>query len=203
MNLEEYESQWRAHDHGGQPPEDTSLILNQVRMQHRDFERKLVQRDISEVAAAVLVAGFFGAQGFWLRSWPMLLCAAGGVFVGAFFIIDRVIQSGRRPKVEDTTISYLTASLAQVKHQIWLLRNVFWWYLLPLVPGLAVFLGLSIWDARRQGIGEQVVALAVAAICAAAFWVVFRINQREVRNSLEPQRQELEAMLQRLESDVR
>ena len=45
--------------------------------------------------------------------------------------------------------------LSSHEHQIWLLRNVFWWYLLP--PGLSIlaFFGQIAWETAPFAIGQH------------------------------------------------
>ncbi len=72
--------------------------------------------------------------------WELLLMGACVTFVGVFMLVDRWRQRRRRPAHDGTLRACTEASLAEVEHQIWLLRNIFWWYLLPcLIGGLGLF----------------------------------------------------------------
>jgi hypothetical protein len=55
------------------------------------------------------------------------------VWIAGFMTIDRLRQRQRQPAAGDALRSHLEHSLDGMKHQIWWLRSVFWWYLLP--PG--------------------------------------------------------------------
>ena len=59
----------------------------------------------------------------------------------------------------------MESSLAQVEHQIWLLRNVFWWYLLPLALATLAFFGQVAWQVRSGG---WLMALVVGLVVIAA-----------------------------------
>jgi hypothetical protein len=118
--------------------------------------------------------------------------------VGLFFVFDRLKHPRAQTVVGDSLHSTIEASLLQVQHQIWLLRNVLWWYLLPLVPGITAFLVSTSWQSRGSGVAEQIVIAIVGLICAVMFWYAHRLNQREIRVSLEPRRVELEELRTRL-----
>ena len=56
-------------------------------------------------------------------------------------ITDRIIQKRRQPKLAEILTNCTKTSLYQVNHQIWLLKKVLWWYLLPLGVAIAIFMG--------------------------------------------------------------
>ncbi|MGB7746079.1 MAG: RNA polymerase sigma factor [Verrucomicrobiia bacterium] len=62
------------------------------------------------------------------------------------------------------------ASLIQVNHQIWLLKNIFWWYLLPVLLGLGVFIVSLIWKLRHDGPFGIIFLAGYALFCGLFFW---------------------------------
>jgi thiosulfate reductase cytochrome b subunit len=88
--------------------------------------------------------------------------------------------------------------LIQVKHQIWLLRNVFWWYLLPFQVGIGALICSVSWQARLAGLTVIMGLAGFALVCGLLGWGVYRLNQSAVRTTLEPRRQELETLLSSL-----
>ncbi len=201
MSFDDVQANWQAHDHPTRLNIDADLLLKEVSRNHRSMESALIQRDLAEVIAAAIVTGGFGCLAVLMREWSLFLCAAGGLFVGAFFVADRFIQRRRRAVPGVSLHSYIQASLAQVDHQIWLLRNIFWWYLLPLVPGIFAFLASLAWKTPRNGTVEQLIIASVGAICVASFWLAYRINLRAVKNTFEPRRIELEALFASLKQE--
>lgn len=195
MSVQDLHSDCQPHDQENRQNVDADQVLMEVRRNHRALELSLYRRDVSEIVAAALVTCVFGGFAVQMRDWTLFLCSAGGLFVGLFFVVDRWIQYRRRPIFDDSLQSCIQASLVQVNHQIWLLRNILWWYLLPLVPGLVVFLGSLSWKMLAAGVIEQFVIAAVGLFCALVFWWVYRLNQQAVKNSFEPRREELEALL--------
>jgi hypothetical protein len=94
--------------------------------------------------------------------------------------------------------------------QIWLLRNIFWWYLLP--PGISImafFVHLN-WTWRDRlvarllskdwldvldALGHAVPFVVVIGVYCFIYW----LNQYAVRTQLEPRRQELLTLLMSFE----
>jgi hypothetical protein len=200
MNFEEMQSKWQSQGHGLSLQIDATLLMREVQRNYKTFESQLWRRDVNEVLAAVLVTGGFAALSIALGEWSLLLCALGGLFIGVFLVVDRVKQNRLRSAQADTLQSMLETSLSQVQHQIWLLQNILWWYLLPLIPGVVVFLASVAWQSAGSGIVEQLVIAGVGLICAVTFWQVYRINLLEVTKRLEPRRRELEELLASLSS---
>jgi hypothetical protein len=89
------------------------------------------------------------------------------------------------------------SSLQQVEHQIRLLRNVFWWYLLPLALPMLAFFGQVSWRGREMPPrwGAPVFFAIGAAIVALVFTGVYKVNQYAASAGLEPRRRELQELL--------
>lgn len=195
MNFDDLQSTWQSHDHGTRLSIGASLLLNEVRRNHQALESSLLRRDIVEVVTAIVLTGVFGVLAVRLNEWTLLLCSFGCLFVGTFFVVDRWLQSRRRPVSDDSLQSCIQASLVQVHHQIWLLKNIFWWYMLPLIPGMAVFLVTVAWKLREAGLVGLLLVAAVGLFSALVFWGVYLLNQQGVKKSLEPRLAELEVLL--------
>ena len=194
MSFEDLQSKWQSLDPGARLNIDPKLLFNEVRRNHRSMETMLWRRDLNEMSAAAVVTVVFAFVAYWIREWSLLLCAAGGLFIGLFFVVDRVKQRRLRSPADDSLSSTIEASLRQVEHQIWLLKNVLWWYLMPLAPGMIAFLVSAYWQTNKDGLAEQLVVGIVALICAVAFWQVYRVNQGAIKQMLEPRRLELEEL---------
>jgi hypothetical protein len=96
--------------------------------------------------------------------------------------------------------SSVERSLVQVEHQIWLLRNVFWWYLLP--PGVPMMIWLAhfSWSSGRHSIVGAIAAFGVMALFFLLVgWFIYWLNQYAVRKQLEPRRKELQTLLKGLD----
>jgi hypothetical protein len=83
-----------------------------------------------------------------------------------------------------------------VWHQIWLLRNVWWWYLLPLFVGANVCFTGTV--ARVEPQNALRVGCGYFVFCVLLFWGIYWFNQFAVRKSLQPRLKELDALLEDL-----
>jgi hypothetical protein len=85
-----------------------------------------------------------------------------------------------------------------------LLRNVFWWYLLPFAIAILAFFGQVSWQMAIET-NEWLPALGfgtfLSAFIFALYYWIYYINQRAVRTQLEPRRQELLALQASLSED--
>ena len=115
-------------------------------------------------------------------------------------LVDRRLQHRQRPNANASLRACIEISLFQVNHQIRLLKNIFWWYLLPLAIGVGVWIINVSWEIPPQGRLSRVELAGLllgssVIICGLTFWLVFWLNQFAVRNDLEPRRKELETLL--------
>ena len=95
----------------------------------------------------------------------------------------------------------MNESLTQVEHQIWLLRNVFWWYLLPpSISMMAFFLHVA-WMSTTVWWEFVLVAGGFGLSLLVVYGWIYWINQWAVRNQLEPRRQHLLKLVANLENE--
>jgi len=115
-----------------------SLSVDNVFRDAQEFERRIRQRNRREILAGVLVILGFGV-GLWRG--PNLVARVGCALVmaGALFIIYRLrTRAVASPIPLDTHAHALAAYRRELEVQRDLLRTVTSWYLLPLLPGVAV-----------------------------------------------------------------
>jgi hypothetical protein len=193
MTFEELQTSWQE-----QPIPDTVVIkeetlLSITRRNQQDFLAAVLRRDFCEVAVCVLLVVFFLHLSINSKSISMLIMTVWCLYVGSFFIIDRHIQKKRQPVYEDTLTCCLQQSLNQVNHQIWLLRNILWWCLLPIGIGLPIgFIleGVPFWSKLY---------VIVATFEVSVFYGIYRINQHAVLYGLLPRRNEILTLLSQLD----
>jgi len=137
---------------------------------------------------------YFMQRGLRTSDWTDCLVALAGFSVGTFMVVDRLMQRHKRPVASAALVGCLESSLHQVNHQIWLLKNVFWWYLLPLGAALGVSIAVSGWHARHQA-SQLIGWCGYGVVCILLDWFLHWLNQAAVETSLEPRRRELEALL--------
>jgi len=201
MNFEDLQKTWQSSNPAATITISTDALLKEVRRNQKQFWTMIFCRDAREVVIIFLLALYFGYGGLWQNNWTLILIALGCFFVCAFFIVDRVIQRGKRPLTNESLKACLETSLHQVNHQIWLLKNILWWYLLPVVLPLGIFAFVDLWNSRHDGAVAVARCIVYILFCIFLYWGVYWINQFAVRRTLMPRRQELEGLLAGLGAD--
>lgn len=193
MTLEEYREAWRRQDAGAGDGPEAERLLARVRERSEAFDQRIRRHDRRETLAACAVALFFGWElltaGSWLEGAGALVIVVSAAFV--VWWLRRARRAGRAERADRPVAQQLRVHLARVEEQIRLQETVLWWYLGPPGVGVALFvLGLD-----AGPLATALVLGAVVVVYAAVWWM----NQRTVRRDLEPRREELQRMLERLE----
>lgn len=175
---------------------DPGLVLNEVRRNERQFAAMIFRRDLREIGGALLLVPVWIYLGMLTDSpWSWYLAVPTLLWIAGFMTVDRLRQRRRQPAPGDTLRSHVVRSLAQVEHQIWLLRNVLWWYLLPPFGAIMVFPAQRAWQSRDDGWPALGEFAGVALTFVFVGWVIYWLNQYAVRKELEPRRKELQDLL--------
>jgi hypothetical protein len=203
MNPDDYKQAWQTQASQTRLTIDAELLLKEVRRNQWHFTATIFWRDVREVGTALLMVPLWFYMGAKLAlPWTWYLTVPALVWIAGFMLADRMRHRRQPPEPGESLRQRVESSLAQVEHQIWLLRNVFWWYLLPLVLPMLAFLGQIAWETRsRDWLAPLVVApmvLVVVVVFAGVYW----LNQNAVRSALEPRRQELEALNMSLKDET-
>src|SRR5262245_6429398 len=145
MNFEDLQKSWQNQ---GRTPItiNSDLLLKEVRRNQEQFRTMIRGRDLREVTVFLMLVPSF-AFGGWLMHWSLYLCAFACAVEAAFFVLDRRLQEKKTPDLHESLKDCAATSLAEVTHQIWLLRNVHWWYLLPLFLPMILFFAWCAWSA--------------------------------------------------------
>src|SRR5436305_1905971 len=136
MNLDDFEKSWRSQS--ATISINADVLLSEVRRNQKQFRTTIYLRDVREVGVAAVLIPVFIVMGRALHNWTNYLVAAACFFVGAYILVDRLRQRRHSPELGDSLRNCVAASLAEVRHQIWLLRNILWWYLLPLFVPITI-----------------------------------------------------------------
>lgn len=165
-----------------QPTEPPTIRPEDLRRKLNKFERRVFWRNLREYAAGAVVIAGFGHYG-WKLHGLLVHIGAGLMIAGTLTVM---FELHRRASVRtvpadlglSTCIDFHRKSLERQRDA---LRKVLIWYLLPVVPGLAIFdIGLAInqWKANPVDLHHFVLASLVSpAIVAAVFFGVWRMNQ--------------------------
>lgn len=178
---------------------DASLLLNEVRRNERQFAATISWRDLREIGVSLVLVPvwvFLGVKQSLPWSWYVVILAL--LWIAGFMFVDRVRQRSQQPAPGDDLLTCIKKSLAQVEHQIWLLRNVQWWYLLPLFATLLVWPAHHAWNTRDNGWQTLGELAGMAFTYLVVFGVVYWVNQYAVRKQLIPRQQELKQLWESL-----
>ena len=129
MNPDPIKPAWQAQP---RPAIDAEQLLAEVRRDRQQFAATLFWRDVREVGLSLLMVPLWFYLGAALAlPWTWYLMVPTLVWYAGFFLADRLRYPRRPPDSGQPLVRCVKESLAQVEHQVWLLRNVGWWGLLP------------------------------------------------------------------------
>ena len=200
MNFEDFEKSWQTQGGGKKISLNADVLLSEVRRNQQQFRTTIFLRDFREVGVAALMIPVFIWIGWRWHNWTNYLVAAACFFVGGYILFDRWRRRGAAPALGDALKHCAATSLAEVRHQIWLLKNILWWYLLPLFVPLVISI---CWPAlrSRDPVLEKLALLFPIGSIVLVYWFLYWLNQHAVRKCLKPREQELEKLLNELEPE--
>lgn len=206
MNFEEMQNAWRSQGEGFKMTIDSSLLFHEVKRNHQYFSAIVFWRDFRECFVSFLLTAFFLYVGIKSQFLSLVFLAVTVAWVGAFIIGDRLRQK-RKSKPEPISLrNTIEVSLQEVSHQVWLLKNVLWWYLLPPAVGMVVFYS-AVLRIALPAVDIPIVRHSLIWIIGGilfailVFWGVYKLNQAAVRQELLPRKRELEELLASLSED--
>jgi hypothetical protein len=161
--MDDFKNLWQ-----NQELETMKISLTELRAKASAFEKRIRQRNLREQAACLIVTICFG----WLvfRPSPLIprisfaLMMAGSIYVAWHL---HVKGSAKAPPSALAGASCVEFYRRELEKQRDLVRNVWRWYLGPLIPGMAL---LVIWGRWKT--------LPFATLSVAAFWMIDRMNRR-------------------------
>jgi len=205
MEHDALQQTWRSQN-SQQTTVDVESLLSLVKRNHCDFRSRIVARDVTEIGTALFLTVLFATYGEFSAVWSWLVLAAGCLFVAVFMLVDRHRQKRMSASRSETLAEWLEKSRLDIEHQIWLLRNVFWWYLLPPLVGMTAVFVHRVWLEPGTGPALFIVTATFSgaiAIVGIVFYGVYLLNQRAVREELRPRLEELQSLAESLNRDPR
>ncbi|WP_088258116.1 hypothetical protein [Fimbriiglobus ruber] len=202
MDPDNFQQAWKTQSSQTRLTIDTELLLKEVRRNQRYFVAMIFWRDVREVGTCFLMVPLWLYLGVKHSSpWTWYLMVPALLRVAGYMLADRMRHKRRPAEPGEPLRQRVQSSLAQVEHQIRLLGNVLWWYLLPLALSVLAFFGQFAWQERAGGWWTALAVAMVVAFAGAVFAGVYWLNRYAVRSALEPRRSELEALLKSLEDE--
>lgn len=195
MTFDELRKTWQWQKNDTEIRVTSDILFREVQGNKKSFEATIFWRDVREVGAGILLFGWVGHFAITSKTWSLFPLAFAGLFIAVSMVIDRIIQKRRSPVFGDNLKGCVQSSLSQVEHQIWLLRNVFWWYLLPVLIGAMVITAQLAWEWRDNSSLFWPHVIISTAIWTFLTWGIYKLNQYAVRKYLQTRRQELAELL--------
>ncbi len=147
MSLDKYQQAWKAEASQVQVTVDADLLSKEVQKTHEAFRSMVFWRDVREVGTSLVMIPIWFVMGIVMSlPWTWYLTVPALLWIAGFMLVDRRRHPQRPSDPGEPLLFYVKESLAQVEHQIWLLRNVFWWYLLPPSISLMAFFTDVTWQ---------------------------------------------------------
>ena len=167
-----------------QPMESAEISLAEICRKADKFERRIFWRNLREYVAGVVVIAFFGYYISIFHS-PLTRAGCGLVIAGTLFIGLTLQKRGPSKAIPaDLAIRSCTEFLSkELQRQCDLMRSVWLWYLLPLVPGLLVFESGLLAQALQQvnassHLRSVVTPFAITIVLSAVVFIgVWKLNQ--------------------------
>ncbi|QDT72743.1 serine hydrolase domain-containing protein [Lacipirellula limnantheis] len=202
MDPDQLQQAWRAQSSQTRVTVDADLLRKEVERNQRDFGATILRRDAVEIGVALLLLPYWVYKGLTSSlPWTWWLTVPAILWVVGYFLADRRRYPQTPSSPGTPLLDCVKNSLGQIEHQIWLLRHVFWWYLLPFTISILAFfahVSLQTSEGWLEAIGTG--SLSFGFLIALYSFIDY-INQRAVRTELEPRRRELLALLASLNGD--
>jgi hypothetical protein len=163
-----------------QPTEGIKMSAHAIRLRAGKFERKISNRNIREYLSSLLAAMAFGY--FLVTTHDVLVRTAYVLFIaGLGWVVFQLHRKGSAKTMPEamgasTSIQFFRAALERQRDVV---KNVWPWYLAPLVPGFVV---LTIGYAMARPFPAGFISAALLDACVAAlFYGVWMMNARAAR----------------------
>src|SRR3954465_8677894 len=147
MDPDKLKQAWQTQTSQTRLTIDAELLVKEVRRNQQHFPATIFWRDVREVGISLLMVPLWVYLGIRQSSpWTWYLTVPALLWIAGYMLADRLRHKRQPEESGEPLRQHVASSLAQVEHQIWLLRNVFWWYLLPLALSLLAFLSQVAWQ---------------------------------------------------------
>src|SRR5262245_18995698 len=129
MDPDSFKQAWQTQTSQARLTIDAELLLKEVRRNQRYFTAMIFWRDVREVGISLLMVPVWLYLGVKHSSpWTWYLTVPALLWIAGYMLVDRMRHERQPPEPGDPLRQSVESSLAQVEHQIGLLRNVLYWY---------------------------------------------------------------------------
>ena len=157
-----------------QSVEPVQMSLEEIRQKAEKFQKRIRYRNLREdVGAAIAFAGF----GYFSWKFPEMRLSFALIAAGTLYVLYQLHTKGAARTVPEALAlgTCLEFHRRELERQRDLLRGVWKWYLLPLVPGILAVLAVSLLHLPPA---KWVRTLPIVVFWAAGFYGIWRLNDR-------------------------
>ena len=202
MSLDKLQQAWEAESSHLNATFDPNRLSKEVDHSHKSFQSTIFWRDVREVGTSLVMVPIWLVLGSMLSlPWTWYLTVPAMLWIAGFMLVDRKRHPQHASVPGEPVLIGASKSLAQVDHQIWLLRNVFWWYLLPPSLSIMAFFVQIAWTTSDGWLEFAAFAGFLGLFLFLLYGWVYRVNQSAVRDQLEPRRNDLRKLISYLEDE--
>lgn len=174
---------WQASGEIGDTP-----ALVEIRARADKFYRRIRRRNTIEYVACILVVLIFGRQAFVLPHL-LLKIGSGWTALAALYVAWQLHLRGSAISPDKSGgMPLFTFLRMQLVRQRDALRSIFWWYLLPFTPGLALILigrGQDPEWISHVPVWAQLTGLSATVMIFAGVWWLNQWNARKLERRIE------------------
>lgn len=182
-----YQQAWQAHSSQTRVTIDANLLLKEVQRSQRNFRAEIIWGDFAEFGfVLLLLALWFYMGAAHALPWTWYLTVPVLVWYVGFRLIYRRRHQQKPSEPGDPLLQCVKESLSDQENQIWLMRNIFWWDLLPLSISILAFFAHVEWLKQHEYWSDALDALGTVAVVFVVFYFVYLSTQYGVRSKLEP-----------------
>lgn len=197
-DFDQYQKVWKTHSSQTRVTINADRLQKEAQREQRTSRVMSFWRDCGDIGIALLMLPMWFYLGVtWSLPWTWYLTVPALAWVAGFILVNRMRYQPESSGLGEPLLHSVKDSLTEVEHRIWLLRNIFWWYLLPLTISLPVFFAQVNW--LRSGNWWE--SLGSTLLVAALYAVIYFLNQLAVSRQLEPRRRELLTLLTSLRDE--
>ncbi len=188
MDLEYLNTIWQKDGATNRFSIDADSLHDLIRKRSTRFERRIRVRDWIELVGGLLLGGFFVFSALfalpndtgrpWTDHWDYLLLGVGCWIISLSFMRLRRKAADHAPDATDTIRGTLEKNRDSLRHQIQLLRSLWWWYCLPVALPLAIVVVRSFPPEMRGWYSLTCIVIFAAIILVNRWYADKRLKPR-------------------------
>ena len=189
----------RKTSQASSPAPGDGPLPSTIRRDSSRFDAMVLWRDLREAFAGSVVIFMAVFSAWHANRYASLFWVAAVIFAipVVSFLAYRYRTLALRPSTDDSLLGVLTLSIYQIRRQIRLLENI-WWYVGPCLAG-----GLLIGPIRMSLIRGTINANAIVGTVTfiALSWGLWKLNRSAAQDRLRPRLEQLEKLKADLSND--